>query len=74
MLSIVPWAIANCNVCINPKKATLAEKHTILNLIITIKPINEFDVLNSYMKGKYQNFRLSNFGMYKTYSFRATSS
>ena len=47
MQSIVAWAIAHCNVCIDPQKAALAEKPTILNLVIMIKSINEFDILHS---------------------------
>ena len=47
MLSNVAYSIAHCKVCIDPKKAALAEKDTISNLIIIIKSMNEFDLLHS---------------------------
>ena len=38
MLSIVAWALAHCNVCIDPQKSKLTEKPAIiLNLYLTAK-------------------------------------
>ena len=74
MLSIVAWALAHCNVCINPQKPKFTVKAAILNLIFIIKSINKINVLYSHFKEKYLNFMLKNFGMYQTCSFRATIS
>ena len=35
MLSIVAWALAHCNVCIDPKKLKFTEKPAISNLFLS---------------------------------------
>ena len=41
MLCIVAWAIAHCNVCIDPKKPKFTEKPAISDLIFITKSINK---------------------------------
>ena len=52
MLCIIAWAIAHCNVCIDPKKPKFTEKPAILNLIFIIKLINEINILDSHFEEK----------------------
>ena len=58
MLSIVAWALAHCNVCIDPQKPKFTEKPAILNLIFIIKSIHKINILDSYFEEKYWNFKL----------------
>ena len=58
MLCIVAWAIAHCNVCIDPKKPKFTEKPAILNLIFMIKLIDKIIILDSHFEEKYWNFKL----------------
>ena len=58
MLSIVAWAVAHCNVCIDPQKPNFTEKPAILNLIFIIKSINKINTLESLFEEKYWNFKL----------------
>ena len=58
MLGIVAWAIAHCNVCIDPQKPKFTEKPTILYLIFIIDSINKINVLYSHIEEKYWNFKL----------------
>ena len=74
MLCIVACAIAQCNVCIDPKKPKFTEKPAISDLIFINKSINKINILHSHFEEKYWNFKLQNFGMYQTCSFRATIS
>ena len=39
MLSIVAWALAHCNVCIDPQKSKFTEKPAILNLSLSLNQI-----------------------------------
>ena len=39
MLSIVAWALAHCNVCIDPQKPKFTEKPAILNLFFIINQL-----------------------------------
>ena len=41
MLCIVAWALAHCNVCIDPQKPKFTEKPAILKLIFIINSINK---------------------------------
>ena len=58
MLSIVAWALAHCNVCIDPQKPKFIEKPAILNLIFIIESINKIYILHSHIEEKYWNFKL----------------
>ena len=58
MLSIVAWALAHCNVCIDPQKPKYLEKPVILKLIFIIKSINKINILDSHFEEKYWNFML----------------
>ena len=58
MLCIVAWAIAHCNVCIDPQKPKFTEKPAILNLIFTIKSINKTNILDYHFEEKSWNFKL----------------
>ena len=58
MLCTVAWAIAHCNVCIDPKKPNFTEKPAILNLIFVIKLTNKIIILDSHFEEKYWNFKL----------------
>ena len=58
MLSIVAWALAHCNVCIDPQKPKFTEKPAILNLIFTIESINKINTLEFHFEEKYLNFKL----------------
>ena len=74
MLCIVAWAIAHCNVCIDPKKPKFTGKPAISDLIFITKSINKTNMLHSHIEEKYWNLKLLNFGIYQTFSFRATIS
>ena len=50
MLCIVAWAIAHCNVCIDPKKPKFTEIPAISDIIFIIKPINKINILPSHFK------------------------
>ena len=52
MLSIVAWALAHCNVFIDPQKPKFIEKPAILNLIFIIKSINKIYTLHSHIEEK----------------------
>ena len=56
MLSIVAWALAHCNVCIDPQKSKFTEKPAILNLFFIIKSINKIYILHSHIKEKILEF------------------
>ena len=56
MLSIVAWALAHCNVCIDPQKPKFTEKPAILNLIFIIKSIQKINTLDSYFEKKILEF------------------
>ena len=56
MLCIVAWAIAHCNVCIDPKKPKFAEKPAISDLIFITKSIDKINILHSHIEEKYWNF------------------
>ena len=58
MLCIVAWAIAHCNVCIDPKKPKFTEKTPASDLIFITKSINQIKILHSHIKEKYWNFKL----------------
>ena len=58
MLCIVAWAIAHCNVCIDPKKHKFTEKPAFLNLIFMIQLMNKINILHSHFEEKYWNFKL----------------
>ena len=58
MLGIVAWAIAHCNVCIDPKAPKFTEKPAISYLIFITKSINKINILHSYIEEKYWNFKL----------------
>ena len=58
MLSIVAWALAHCNVCIDPQKPKFTEKPAILNLIFMIESIDKIHILGSHFEEKYLNFKL----------------
>ena len=45
MLCIVAWAIAHCNVCIDPKKPKCTEKSAISDLILITKSINKINFI-----------------------------
>ena len=47
MLSIVAWALAHCNVCIDPQNLKSSEKPAILYLIFIIDSINKINILYS---------------------------
>ena len=64
MLCIVAWAIAHCNVCIDPKKPKFIEEPDISDLISINKSINKINILHSHIEKNYWNFKLSNFGRY----------
>ena len=53
MLSIVAWALAHCNVCIDPQKPKFTEKLAVINLIFIIKSINKINILHSHFEEKY---------------------
>ena len=53
MLSIVAWALAHCNVCIDPQKPRFTEKPAILYLIFIINSVNKIDALYSHIEEKY---------------------
>ena len=53
MLSIVAWALAHCNVCIDPQKPKSTEKPAFLNPIFMIKSINKINILHFYFEEKY---------------------
>ena len=53
MLSIVAWALAHCNVCVDPQKSKFTEKPAILNLIFIIKSTNNTNILQSHFEEKY---------------------
>ena len=74
MLCIVAWAIAHCNVCTDPKNPKLTEIPAISDLIFITKSINKINILPSHIEVKYWNFKIQNFGMNQTCSFRATFS
>ena len=58
MLGIVAWAIAHCNVCIDPQKPKFTQKPAILNLIFIIKSTYNINILQSRFEEKYWNFKL----------------
>ena len=58
MLSIVAWALAHCNVCIDPQKPKFTQKPAILNLIFIIKSTYNINILQSRFEEKYWNFKL----------------
>ena len=58
MLCIIAWAIAHCNVCIDPKKPKFTEKPAISDLIFITKSINKINILHSHIEEKYWNFKL----------------
>ena len=58
MLSILAWALAHCNVCIDPQKSKYNENPTILNLFFIIKSIDKINILHSHIEVKYWNFKL----------------
>ena len=64
MLCIVAWAIAHCNVCIDPKKPKFIEEPAISDLIFITKSNDKINTLHSHIEEKYWNLKLSNFGRY----------
>ena len=52
MLSIVAWALAHCNVCIDPQKPKFTEKPTFVNLILIIKSMNKINISHSHFEEK----------------------
>ena len=58
MLSIVAWALAHCNVCIDPQKPKFTENTAILNLFFIIKSINKIKIFQFHTGEKYWNFKL----------------
>ena len=58
MLCIVAWAIAHCNVCIDPKKPKVTGKPAISDLILFTKSIDKINILYSHIGEKYWNFKL----------------
>ena len=58
MLCIVAWAIAHCNICIDPKKPRFTEKPAISDLIFITTSINKINILHSHIEEKYVNFKL----------------
>ena len=58
MLSIVAWALAHCNVCIDPQKPKFTEKPAFLNPSFIIESMNKINILDSYFEEKYWNFKL----------------
>ena len=58
MLSIVAWALAHCNVCIDPQKPNFVEKPAVLYLIFIINLIDKINILYSHIEEKYWNFKL----------------
>ena len=58
MLCIVAWALAHCNVCIDPQKPKFTQKPAILNLIFIIKSTYNINILQSRFEEKYWNFKL----------------
>ena len=67
MLCIVAWAIAHCNVCIDPKKPKFTEKPAISDLIFITKSINKINILHSHIEEIYWKFKLQNFGTYSNF-------
>ena len=58
MLSIIAWALAHCNVCIDPQKPKFTEEPALLDLTFMIKSINETNILHSHIEKKYWNYKL----------------
>ena len=58
MLCIVAWALAHCNVCIDPQKPKFTQKPAILILIFIIKSTYNINILQSRFEEKYWNFKL----------------
>ena len=58
MLSVVAWALAHCNVCIDPQKPKFTEKPPVLNLFFIIKSISKMNILHPHIEEKYWNFKL----------------
>ena len=58
MLCIVAWALAHCNVCIDPQLPKFIEKPAILNLNFIIKLLDKINILDSHFEEKYWNFKL----------------
>ena len=58
MLSIIAWALAHCNVCIDPQKPKFTEEPALLDLIFMIKSINKINILHSDIEKKYWNYKL----------------
>ena len=52
MLSIIAWALAHCNVCIDPQKPKFTEEPALLDLIFMIKSINKVNTLHSHIEKK----------------------
>ena len=58
MLSIIAWALAHCNVCIDPQKPKFSEEPALLDFIFMIKSINKINILHSDIEKKYWNYKL----------------
>ena len=58
MLCIVAWALAHCNVCIDPQKPKFSEEPALLDFIFMIKSINKINILHSDIEKKYWNYKL----------------
>ena len=58
MLGIVAWALAHCNVCIDPQKPKFSEEPALLDFIFMIKSINKINILHSDIEKKYWNYKL----------------
>ena len=58
MLSIVAWALAHCNVCIDSQKPKFTEEPALLDLILMIKSINKINILHSHIEKTYWNYKL----------------
>ena len=58
MLCIVAWAIAHCNVCIDPKNPKFIEEPAISHQIFITKSINKINILHSHFEEKYWDLKL----------------
>ena len=56
--SVVAWALAHCDICIDPQKPKFIEKPAILNLIFMIELINKISISDSHFEEEYWNFKL----------------
>ena len=58
MLCIVAWAIAHCNVCIDPKKPKFTEEPAIPDLILLLNQvINQYYYI-THFEENYWDFKL----------------